>query len=155
LCGQTVDKNGERGYVLTLSTREQHIRRERATSNICSNQSLVALAMTIRACLLGKSGFVEVAEQCLSKASYLREKISQLKGFALSYPKTASFNEFVVKVRGGDAKATQERLARDGILAGVPMSRYYPERRDELLVAVTELHSREDLDRLVLAFDRS
>ena len=75
LCGETVDKNNQRGYVLTLATREQHIRRERATSNICTNHALCALAITIRACLLGRRGFVEVAEQCLAKAEYLKHAL--------------------------------------------------------------------------------
>ena len=75
LCGETVDVHGHRGYVLTLSTREQHIRRERATSNICTNHALCALAITIRACLLGKSGYVEVAKQCLAKAEYLKKEL--------------------------------------------------------------------------------
>lgn len=148
LVGETVDKNNHRGFVLTLATREQHIRRERATSNICSNQALVALALTIRMCLLGKSGFVEVAKHCHSKAEYLKKRIAALPGFALAYPKTATFNEFLVRVRGGNAKAVSEQLARKGILAGVPVSQFYPERADQLLIAVTEKHTREDLDRL-------
>ncbi len=155
LVGQTVDKNGNRGYVLTLSTREQHIRRERATSNICSNQSLVAVALTIRMSLLGKSGFVEVAKACLSKAEYLRKKIATLPGFSLGYSKTPIFNEFVVHVRGGDASVTREKLVREGILGGIPLAKYDPKRADELLIAVTEKHTREDLDRLVEALSRT
>ena len=149
LVGETVDKTGKRGFVLTLATREQHIRRERATSNICSNQALIALALTIRMCLLGKSGFVQTAQHCLAKTEYLRKRIAALPGFALVYPHTPVFDEMLVRVRGGNAQATCDRLARDGILAGVPLSRFYPQRRDELLIAVTEKHRREDLDRLV------
>ncbi|MBI5537198.1 MAG: aminomethyl-transferring glycine dehydrogenase subunit GcvPA [Deltaproteobacteria bacterium] len=148
LVGETVDKDGKRGFVLTLATREQHIRRERATSNICSNQALVALSLTIRMCLLGKTGFVETARQCLAKADYLRKRIAALPGYAMIYPATPIFNEMLVKVRGGNAQAVCEKLARQDILAGVPVSRFYPERADQLLIAVTEKHRREDLDRL-------
>ncbi|HQP35107.1 MAG TPA: glycine dehydrogenase, partial [Polyangiaceae bacterium] len=151
LVGETVDKNGNRGFVLTLATREQHIRRERATSNICSNQGLIALALTIRMCLLGKSGFVEVASQCHAKAEYLKKHIAALPGFSLVYPAAPTFNEFLVRVRGGNAKALAETLARKNILAGVPLSMFFLGRPDELLVSVTEKHTREDLDRLVEA----
>jgi glycine dehydrogenase subunit 1 len=151
LVGETVDKDGKRGFVLTLATREQHIRRERATSNICTNQALIALALTIRMCLLGKSGFVETARHCFAKTDYLRKQLAALPGYALVYPNTPVFNELLLRVRGGNAQALCERLARDGILAGVPVSRFYPEKDDQLLLAVTEKHRREDLDRLVTA----
>lgn len=151
IVGETVDSKGERGYVLTLATREQHIRRERATSNICSNQGLVALALTIRMCLLGKSGFEQTARACLAKAEYVRKGIAKLPGYALVYPERPIFNEMLVRVRGGDAAAVCEKLARQGILAGVALSRYYPERADQMLIAVTERHTRADLDRLIEA----
>jgi glycine dehydrogenase subunit 1 len=150
LCGETVDKNGNRGYVLTLSTREQHIRRERATSNICTNHALCALAITIRACLLGKRGFVEVAEQCLAKAEYLKGELARTGSWELPYG-APTFNEFVARSKRGPVGPVLEKLAGQGILAGVNLGRWGKERERELLIAVTERHSRADLDRLVAA----
>src|SRR3954469_14383226 len=103
ICGETVDANGERGFVLTLSTREQHIRRERATSNIGTNQGLLALSLAIRSSLLGKAGFVEVGTQCLAKARYLRSEILKLPGYRPAFQAAPYFNEFAVRVRGGEA----------------------------------------------------
>jgi len=154
IAGETVDVRGQRGYVLTLSTREQHIRRERATSNICTNQGLVALALTIRMSLLGKRGFVEVAEHCLAKARYLRSAILALPGYAAGFADAPFFNEFAVKVRGGDAAEVALRLEAEGIVAGYDLGQVDSALRDRLLIAVTENHTREDLDRLVRALER-
>ncbi len=149
LVGETTDLDGQRGFVLTLSTREQHIRREKATSNICSNQGLCALVTTIFMSLLGKQGLREMAEQNLAKASYARQQLSGVKGFSLVFD-GPMFNEFVVRSEVSVAEVLS-RLEASGFLAGIPLGGEYPELSDCFLVCVTEQNLREDIDALVTA----
>jgi glycine dehydrogenase subunit 1 len=146
LVGQTVDIEGKRGFVLTLSTREQHIRRERATSNICSNQGLCATAATMYMAFLGGTGFRELAALNRDKCEYLKRELAQA-GCEIPFD-TPTFNEFVVRLPDG-AEKTCERLLEKKIVAGLPLGPYYPELADCVLVCATETSSRADMDALV------
>jgi glycine dehydrogenase subunit 1 len=147
IVGETVDKEGNRGFVLTLQTREQHIRRERATSNICSNQALNALAAAAYMACLGPAGMREVAHQCLHKADYAKEKITALPGYEMIFS-GHHFKEFAVKIPG-DAQALNKELLKHNILGGFDVSTYYPELGDVMLFCVTENRTREEIDLLV------
>lgn len=149
IVGETTDTRGQRGYVLTLSTREQHIRRERATSNICSNQGLLALAAAIYMSLLGKNGLRQVAELNYHKAHYAAEQIAALPGYELAFDKPF-FNEFTVRCPKSAAEINADLLDYD-ILAGFELGSAYSGLDNYLLIAVTEMNSREEIDLLVSA----
>jgi glycine dehydrogenase subunit 1 len=147
IVGQTKDKFGRRGFVLTIQTREQHIRREKATSNICSNQALNALTATIYLTFLGKAGLKEVATQCLNKSHYAFKELTNTGKFTPLFT-APFFKEFAVKSMA-NVEELNQKLLKDQIIGGYPLGRSYPELADGWLLAVTEKRTKEEIDSLV------
>lgn len=149
LCGQTVDKDGKRGFVLTLSTREQHIRREKATSNICSNQGLCATTAGIFMACLGKIGLREIAKQNFDKAAYLKKQLIEC-GFEEKFPGSSVFNEFVLKAPE-NFELVWDKMTKNGAVAGLPMECSYPELKGCYLFCATEAYTKENIDKFINA----
>jgi glycine dehydrogenase subunit 1 len=154
LVGQTTDKEGQRSFCLTLQTREQHIRGAKATSNVCTNQGLLALRATVYMSAMGPQGLKEVASQCWHKAHYAADQIAGLEGYSLSYPDSPFFNEFLVDCPKPASELIQAGLDR-GVMIGLDASHFGIGQANQLLIAVTEKRSREQIDALVRLLDES
>ncbi|MFC1643934.1 aminomethyl-transferring glycine dehydrogenase subunit GcvPA, partial [Candidatus Omnitrophota bacterium] len=153
IVGVTRDEDGRRGFVLTLQTREQHIRREKATSNICSNEALCALRALIYMTLVGKEGLKEVARLCMEKCEYAKKKLEGIKGVEIKRS-SPTFNEFTMKLPK-DPNEVIEKMVEKGFEAGFPLGRYYDDMKDYMLVAVTERRTKQEIDAFAEALEDS
>lgn len=147
IAGQTVDRRGKRCWVLTLQTREQHIRREKATSNICTNQGLFALRATVYLAMMGPRGLREVAEACARKANYAAQRLTAGARMSRAFDRP-TFKEFVVRVGSGKVERLMNNALDAGFFAGIALGRWYPELADCMLVTVTEKRTKDEIDRL-------
>jgi glycine dehydrogenase subunit 1 len=152
LVGQTVDRNGKRCWALTLQTREQHIRREKATSNICTNQGLLALRASVYLAAMNGKGMRGVARLCLQKAHYAAERLAATGKATVAFP-SATFKEFVIRLSGTNVERFVAAALRQGIFAGVPLGTWYPSLNDCLLVAVTEKRTKDQIDQLAAVLE--
>ncbi|MEF2964292.1 aminomethyl-transferring glycine dehydrogenase subunit GcvPA [Paenibacillus sp. M1] len=154
IVGQTTDRNGKRGFVLTLQAREQHIRREKATSNICSNQALLALAASVYLSTMGKRGMVEVAKLNLRKCHYAKARLAAIPGVSLPFAAPV-FNEFVLRLPDFKMEQLQRKLLEAGFIGGYDLSRSYPELPGHILIAVTEKRSKAEIDQFAVVLEES
>ena len=151
IVGATTDKNGGRGFVHTLQTREQHIRREKATSGICTNEALLALRAGVYLCLMGKKGLANVAQLCADKAAYTKKVLSEIPCVKV-FEEEPTFNEFIIELPM-EAGEIVGMLIEKGFAAGFPLGRYYPEMKEQLLIAVTEKRTKEEINHFAASLE--